>query len=91
MESGPTKSYSTLFSAKNMYHLIEKCSIVFKDMLENEFLSKVLEIRHISARYTIDCICCCAFGVESNTMAPNASNPFALMAEELFDTTNSFF
>ncbi|KAJ8711477.1 hypothetical protein PYW07_008719 [Mythimna separata] len=86
------QNLTPLFSSarmKNMYHLIEKCSVVFEDMLDHEVsMSDVIEVRHMSARYTMDCICSAAFGVESNTMSTEENNPFNFMASEIFEASN---
>ena len=85
------QNLTPLFSSakmKNMYHLIEKCSTVFEDMLDYEIgISDVLEIRHINARYMMDALCSAAFGVESNTMAQDEKNPFNFMANEIFEAS----
>ncbi|KAJ8711474.1 hypothetical protein PYW07_008716 [Mythimna separata] len=85
------QNLTPLFSSskmKNMYHLIENCSFVFEDMLDYESkISNVLDMRQISMRYTMDCICSAAFGVESNTMGPEENNPFRYMGHEIFEAS----
>ncbi|XP_047033335.1 cytochrome P450 6B5-like [Helicoverpa zea] len=74
---------------RNMFHLIEKCTHVFEDMIDYETgMSKTIEARRFSARFTMDCICSCAFGVEANTMAPiqgDDTNPFRFMGNQIFE------
>ncbi|CAD0202025.1 unnamed protein product [Chrysodeixis includens] len=79
------KNMTILFSSakmKNMFHLIEKCSYVFEAMLDRETaVSKELETRSVAARYTIECIGACVFGVDTKTMAEDAQdNPFRRIA-----------
>ncbi|XP_075983685.1 cytochrome P450 6B5-like [Anticarsia gemmatalis] len=70
---------------KNMFYLIENCSHVLEDtLIRDTKLNDVVEARDLSTRFTMDCICSCAFGVESNVMAAPENNPFAFMAEEIF-------
>lgn len=82
------QNLTPLFSSskmKNMFHLIEKCGHYFESMLAEELeMSDVIETRDICARYTMDSICSCAFGVDANAMGKNPDNPFRFMADELF-------
>lgn len=86
------QNLTPLFSSskmKIMFPLLEKCSRVFEDMLDYETsISKVLEIRTIMIRFTMDCICSCAFGVETNTMAKNSEkNIFTIMGQIIFSNS----
>ncbi|CAH0696923.1 unnamed protein product [Spodoptera exigua] len=85
------QNLTPLFSSlkmKNMFYLIEKCTIGFEDMLDDEIkMSNVVEVRKTASKYTMDCICSCAFGVESNTMTQKENNPFQLMADEIFESS----
>ncbi|KAJ8713130.1 hypothetical protein PYW08_008434 [Mythimna loreyi] len=85
------QNLTPLFSSakmKNMYHLIEKCSFVFEDMLDREIsMCDVMDVRETTARYTMDCICSAAFGVESNTMSNEPNNPFKFMADVIFEAS----
>lgn len=79
------QNMTPLFSSakmKNMFHLIEKCSYVFESMLDRETsMSKTLEARTLTSRYTIECIVACAFGVDANTMTEEVDeNPFRRIA-----------
>lgn len=75
---------------RNMFHLIEKCSHEFEDMLDREHrTSQVQEMRSLIARYTMDCICSCGFGVDTNTMEGEPmKNPFFKMGQEIFEVSN---
>ncbi|XP_075984016.1 cytochrome P450 6B5-like [Anticarsia gemmatalis] len=74
---------------KNMFYLIEKCARVLEDMLDQEVtMNDVIEARKTCSRFTMDCICSCAFGVESNTMTSPENNPFATMASVIYQSTN---
>lgn len=45
----------SLAKMRNMFHLIEKCSYVFEEMLDRETsVSKELETRSVAARFTIE-------------------------------------
>nr|AFP20588.1 cytochrome CYP6AE47 [Spodoptera littoralis] len=79
------QNMTPLFSSakmKNMFHLIEKCSYVFEEMLDREIkISNELEVRSMTSRYTMECIGACAFGVDTNTMAEGVEeNPFKKIA-----------
>nr|ADW23116.1 gossypol-induced cytochrome P450 [Helicoverpa armigera] len=69
---------------KNMFHLIEKCSHVFEDFLDKEAKSNEVEMRALVARYTMDCIGTCAFGVETKTMNVTENNPFTAVGNSIF-------
>ncbi|KAJ0172919.1 hypothetical protein K1T71_011095 [Dendrolimus kikuchii] len=86
------QNLTPLFSSakmKAMFPLIEKCSKDFEDMLDYETsISKVLEARSIMIRFTMDCICSCAFGVETNTMARDSENNiFTSMGRLIFSNS----
>lgn len=80
----------TTLKIKNMFHLVEKCTRCFEDMLDYEVnKSPVLDMKAIIARYTMDCISSCGFGVDTNTMAKDVkNNPFTKMGEEIFKNSN---
>ncbi|CAH0595509.1 unnamed protein product [Chrysodeixis includens] len=83
------QNLSPIFSSskmKNMFPLIGKCSFVFEDMLDREIeKSSILEVRVIMARFTMDCICSCAFGVETQTMEKTENNVFKQMGDVILD------
>ncbi|CAD0206531.1 unnamed protein product [Chrysodeixis includens] len=85
------QNLSPIFSSskmKNMFPLITKCSFVLEDMLDREIeKSSVLDVRTILARYTMDCICSCAFGVETQTMEKTENNVFKKMGDMVVDFT----
>lgn len=74
---------------RNMFYLIEKCNHQLEAMLEEETSdSPIVEARSLMARYTMDCIVSCAFGVETNTMKKTDSpNPFSLVGEKIFENS----
>ncbi|KAJ8718251.1 hypothetical protein PYW08_002488 [Mythimna loreyi] len=79
------QNMTLLFSSakmRNMFHLIQKCSYVFETMLDRETsVSKELETRSVAARYTIECIGACVFGIDANTMTEEIQdNPFNRIA-----------
>ncbi|XP_075984133.1 cytochrome P450 6B2-like [Anticarsia gemmatalis] len=83
------QNLTPLFSSakmKNMFHLIEKCSFVFENMLDQEAkISTDIEARNFMARYTMDCIGSCAFGVDTNTMDQATNNPFTAIGNSIFE------
>ncbi|XP_053617325.1 cytochrome P450 6B5-like isoform X1 [Plodia interpunctella] len=83
------QNMTPLFSSsklKNMFYLIEHCSHVFEDMLDKELkVDNVQAVRPLIARFTMDCIGTCAFGVETKTMAQDSEeNVFVKMGNEIF-------
>lgn len=86
------QSLTPLFSSakmKAMFYLLEKCNHCLEDLLDLETsMSNVIEIRGLSARYTMDCICSCAFGIEANAMGNDKNNVFKVMAGQIFEASN---
>ncbi|CAH0587841.1 unnamed protein product [Chrysodeixis includens] len=83
------QNMTPLFSTakiKNMFYLIENCCYAFESMLDREvgISSKVL-CEDLTARYTVECIVSCAFGVDANTMSDVdvTDNPFKKMTRFL--------
>ncbi|XP_075979947.1 cytochrome P450 6B2-like [Anticarsia gemmatalis] len=79
------QNLTPLFSSakmRNMFHLIQKCSVGFETMIDREVsISKELEIRNLTSKYTIECIAACAFGIDAHTMTDDPKkNPFAKIA-----------
>lgn len=86
------QNMTPLFSStklKNMFYLVDKCAHSFEKLLDYEAsLSDTLEVKALMIRYTMDCICSCAFGFEANTMERNAEkNPFTIMGSLIFGTS----
>ncbi|XP_026740683.1 cytochrome P450 6B4-like [Trichoplusia ni] len=83
------QNLSPIFSSskiKTMFPLIGKCSLVFEDMLDREIeKSSVLEVRTIMSRFTMGCICSCAFGVETLTMVKTENNVFKIIGDVIMD------
>ncbi|XP_050352999.1 cytochrome P450 6B7-like [Nymphalis io] len=87
------QNLTALFSSakmKNMFPLIESCASALEDALNREMTNQnTIEIKSLLARYTMDCIGSCAFGINTGTLtAKSSSNPFTIMGEKLFDVTN---
>ncbi|CAH2107110.1 unnamed protein product [Euphydryas editha] len=87
------QNLTPLFSSskmKNMFYLIENCADSLDNVLNKE-LSKqnTIKIKNLLARYTMDCIGTCAFGINAGTLVNDSkSNPFTVMGEKLFDISN---
>ncbi|KOB75582.1 Cytochrome CYP6AE49 [Operophtera brumata] len=86
------QNLTPLFSSarmKSMFHLIQKCAYMFEDMMDYETrMSNVIGAKTLMTRYTMDCICSCAFGVEANTQARNAEkNPFTIIGQIVFTSS----
>ncbi|XP_075983804.1 cytochrome P450 6B5-like [Anticarsia gemmatalis] len=75
---------------KNMFHLIQKCSHVFERMLDQEVkITNKIEARSFMARFTMDCIGSCAFGVDTNTMEKVEGNVFRDIGNSMFELESS--
>lgn len=74
---------------KSMFPLIQKCAYMFEDMMDYEMsISNVIGAKALMIRYTMDCICSCAFGIEVNTQARNAEkNPFTIIGQRIFSSS----
>ncbi|XP_053617327.1 cytochrome P450 6B2-like isoform X3 [Plodia interpunctella] len=86
------QNLTPLFSSskmKNMFYLIDKCSRVFENMLDKEFqANNVQGVRPLMARFTMDCIGSCAFGIDTGTMEGESNNnPFTKIGTLLFKET----
>ncbi|CAH0714941.1 unnamed protein product, partial [Brenthis ino] len=84
---------TALFSSaklKGMFYLIENCATSLDKLLNQEVkMTKTLEIKSLLARYTMDCIGSCAFGVHTGTLESHSkTNPFSIIGEKIFDSSN---
>nr|AAX84943.1 cytochrome P450 [Plutella xylostella] len=72
---------------KNMFPLVQDCCRIFQKVLDDEIgKGRVVEVKSLIARYTMDCITSCAFGVDSGTMSKGEEgNPFTETGHLLFD------
>nr|XP_034827544.1 cytochrome P450 6B2-like [Maniola hyperantus] len=90
------QNLTALFSSaklKNMFYLIENCATMLETVIDDELKSSVgnvIELKSLLARYTMDCIGSCAFGVNTGTLAgkDKYKNPFTIMGQKLFDISN---
>lgn len=82
---------------KNMFYLIEKCTHQLEVLIESEMSGAragasegaELDMRQLMARFTMDCIGSCAFGIETNTLVKSEEpNPYRVMGDKIFE--NSF-
>lgn len=83
-----------LFSSakiKNMFYLIKRSAYMFEDMLEYETgMSDVIEAKTLMIRYTMDCICSCAFGIDANTQGRDVEkNVFNKIGHSIFGKSYS--
>ncbi|CAB3259457.1 unnamed protein product [Arctia plantaginis] len=90
------QNMTPLFSSakmKNMFHLIQSCSYTYESMLDKEIaISKELEVRTLTAKYTIECIAACAFGIDANTMTDDPeTNAFAKLASSFTKSPKILF
>lgn len=81
-----TPLYTTA-KMRNMFHLIEKCSRVFENLLEEETkISNVVKVNCLSSRFSLDCVGSAAFGLETNVMQKDfENNHFKIMSERIFE------
>lgn len=86
------QNMTTLFTSakmKNMFHLIENCAKSLENVLACEVKTQNnIEVKSLLARYTMDCIGSCAFGINTGTLERNSeSNPFFVVGYKIFDST----
>ncbi|XP_028026792.1 cytochrome P450 6B2-like [Bombyx mandarina] len=84
------QNLTPLFSSlkmRNMFHIIEKCSGIFENLLDEESLAPEVEMRSVMSRFTMDCIGGCAFGVDANAMQEPKDNIFTTMGFLFFEST----
>ncbi|KAJ9594229.1 hypothetical protein L9F63_014389, partial [Diploptera punctata] len=76
---------------KNMFALVEQCGQQFDKYLENSVAqSSTVDMKNATSKFTIDVICSCAFGIESNSLKnPNAEFTHQLKKTFEFDTLRS--
>ncbi|KAJ9594228.1 hypothetical protein L9F63_014388 [Diploptera punctata] len=76
---------------KNMFSLVEQCGQQFAKYLEETVaLGSTVDVKNATSKFTIDAICSCAFGIESNSLKnPNAEFPHQLKKTFEFDTLKS--
>ncbi|XP_046599065.1 uncharacterized protein LOC107217959 [Neodiprion lecontei] len=68
---------------KRMFYLLAECSMEFERLIRRSVdRNKTLEVRALAAKFTIDVIGSCAFGIQINALA-DESSPFRSMAEKL--------
>ncbi|CAH2094089.1 unnamed protein product [Euphydryas editha] len=79
--------FFTSAKIKNMFHLIESCASSLETALNKEISkSNIIDIKAFSARYTMECIGSCAFGISTGTLTDEtSSNMFTIIGHKLFD------
>ncbi|CAG9136859.1 unnamed protein product [Plutella xylostella] len=70
---------------RNMFPLVKRCTYVFEKMLDEEIAKSPLqEVGSLAYRFTMDSICACAFGIESNVMGEDPEkNPFTKIGDDI--------
>ncbi|XP_050353664.1 cytochrome P450 6B2-like [Nymphalis io] len=73
---------------KNMFPIIKECAEELDPYLKDEIqISGNINIKSLLARYSMECIIRCVFGLRANTMKRDAAiNPFVTIAEEINST-----
>nr|AIJ00763.1 P450 CYP6 family protein 3 [Plutella xylostella] len=75
---------------KNMFYLIVNCSKEFEKVLDKEIeVNDVIDARDMLARFTMDCIGTCVFGIETRAMENEKGNPFWDVGASIFGNTYS--
>ncbi|XP_063833382.1 cytochrome P450 6B7-like [Ostrinia nubilalis] len=79
----------TTAKMKNMFYLVENCCYTLENLLDYEkSVSDVIEVRTLTARYTMESIGSCAFGIDMNSMEKGFDrNPFILMGSKIMDSS----
>ncbi|XP_046964170.1 uncharacterized protein LOC124533044 [Vanessa cardui] len=74
---------------KNMFPTIAECAEEMTTFLEEEKkISENIASKSLLARYSMDCIMNCIFGLRANTLKrDNGVNPFVIIGEKIFDTS----
>lgn len=88
------QNLTPLFSSakmKNMFHLVQKCALELEELFDrNVKVNKVMDMRTTMARYTMDAICACAFGIDTKVMGKDlTNNPFKKIADVIFEVSFS--
>ncbi|XP_028026744.1 cytochrome P450 6B4-like isoform X3 [Bombyx mandarina] len=86
------QNVTPLFSSskmRSMFRIIEHCSGVFENLLDEESLAPEVEMKSLMSRFTMDCIGGCVFGVDINAMQEPKDNIFTTMGCLFLETTTS--
>ncbi|XP_063628582.1 cytochrome P450 6B5-like [Cydia splendana] len=71
---------------KKMFYLIQERTQDFEKFLAREIAAKPThEVRSFVAKYTMDCIGSCVFGLETKVMQEKSDSPFVAISEKIFD------
>ncbi|XP_072934646.1 cytochrome P450 6B2-like [Epargyreus clarus] len=86
------QNFSPLFSSskmKNMFYLIKNCATGLEAFIdENIQKCPNMEVTDLMARYTIDGISSCAFGVDAKTLDTDGeTNPFKTISEQILEVS----
>ncbi|XP_024943134.1 cytochrome P450 6a2-like isoform X1 [Cephus cinctus] len=67
---------------KRMFYLLVECSEEFQKLIRHSATGAPVEVRELAAKFTIDVIGSCAFGIQINALA-NEDSEFRIMASKL--------
>ncbi|XP_047511325.1 cytochrome P450 6B2-like [Pieris napi] len=75
---------------KKMFYLIEECTAGLEKLIEDSLQMPKAGVRSMMARFTIDCIGSCAFGVNINaTSCEEKENPFCVIGRKIFEPSTA--
>ncbi|XP_050353669.1 cytochrome P450 6a2-like, partial [Nymphalis io] len=79
----------TSVKLKNMFPRIKECAEEMDTFLEKEIkISENINSKSLLARYSMECIINCVFGLRANTLKRDKGvNPFVILGEQIFDTS----
>ncbi|CAK1541467.1 unnamed protein product [Leptosia nina] len=78
--------FFTSAKMKKMFYIIEECNTALETFMDEAAKLPQVEVRNIMARYTIDCIGRCAFGINPNALSSKEeSNPFRDIGYKIFE------
>ncbi|CAK1541466.1 unnamed protein product [Leptosia nina] len=78
--------FFTSAKIKKMFYLIEECNVALEALMDEVAKLPQVEVRDVMARYTIDCIGTCAFGINTNALSiKEENNPFRDMGRKIFE------
>ncbi|XP_028162295.1 cytochrome P450 6B4-like isoform X1 [Ostrinia furnacalis] len=78
----------TTAKMKLMFGLIVDCCRILEKSLDLDTkASDAIEVRALAAKYTIETIGSCGFGIETNSMLQSEQNPFIIIGNKIIDNS----